>query len=151
MYSLKSLLIFAIMGIAFAEVAQIRECDVNDCELLEVRVDPCARDNANAPCTLRRRKPATMELDFKPNFDADTLSASLNWVTNTGNELPLITMDREACKYTACPVKSGEQQTYKVEIPMDSKFPLNTYNIKWALTAPSGKKCCFTHNIKLVR
>ncbi|XP_013111171.2 MD-2-related lipid-recognition protein [Stomoxys calcitrans] len=152
MYSNKSLVaLLALVGIAMAEVVPFRACSVNQCQLAEVRVDPCARDNPNAGCTLKRRQPATLELDFTPEFNADTLSASLNWVRPDGQELPLISMDREACKYTNCPVTNGQQQTYKVEIPIDKKFPLNAYTIKWTLKAPSGEQCCFTHDIKLIR
>ncbi|XP_075148679.1 MD-2-related lipid-recognition protein-like [Haematobia irritans] len=152
MQSLKTILVFfALMGLSMAEVISIKACSTNQCDLSEVRVDPCARDNPNAGCTFRRRNPATMELDFTPKFDADRLSASLNWVRADGDELPLISMDRDACKYTNCPVKNGEQQTYKIQIPIDKKFPVGAYTIKWTFAAPGGEQCCFTHDIRLIR
>ncbi|KAI8115261.1 hypothetical protein FF38_00563 [Lucilia cuprina] len=151
MLAVKTLIIFALMACVLSETINFKPCAVNDCDISEVNVEPCARDNPNAMCKLRRRKPSKMEFTFTPNFDADTLEASLVNVKDGGNELPLVTMDKDACKYTKCPVKSGESQTYSVNIPIENKFPLGTYSIKWNFKAPSGKQCCFTHDIKLIR
>ncbi|KAM7361498.1 NPC intracellular cholesterol transporter 2-like [Cochliomyia hominivorax] len=151
MLCFKSLIFLGLMACVLAESINFKTCDVNDCDIAEVNVDPCTKDSANAACKLRRRKPTKMDFTFTPNFDADSLEASLVWLKDGGNELPLITMDKDACKYTQCPVKSGESQNYAVNIPIESKFPLGTYNIKWNFKAPSGKQCCFIHEIKLIR
>ncbi|XP_065371256.1 MD-2-related lipid-recognition protein-like [Calliphora vicina] len=151
MLAVKIVILFAMMACVLTETINFKPCEINDCDISEVRVEPCTRDNENAVCKLRRRKPSRMEFSFTPNFDADTLEASLVTVKDGGNELPLITMDRDACKYTKCPLKSGESQNYAVDIPIEKKFPLDTYKIKWTFKASSGKQCCFLHEIKLVR
>lgn len=143
-------LMAAFIGLAMATSVPFRACDVNDCEIHDVVVDGCTQSNANAACTLKRRKPSHMSFDYTAPFDAETLEASLVWVNND-NELPLASMDKDACKYTTCPVKNAEKQNYSIDIPIESKFPLGAFTIKWTLKAPSGKQCCFMHDIKLVR
>lgn len=151
MFTIKSLIFLGLLACVLSETIHFKACDVNDCDISEVRVEPCTRESENAACKLRRRKPTKMEFSFTPKFDADSLEASLVWLKDGGNELPLISMDKEACKYTKCPVKNGEAQDYSINIPIESKFPLGTYNIKWNFKAPSGKQCCFIHEIKLIR
>uniref|UniRef100_A0A1B0BF04 MD-2-related lipid-recognition domain-containing protein n=1 Tax=Glossina palpalis gambiensis TaxID=67801 RepID=A0A1B0BF04_9MUSC len=151
MFAVKSIILMALIAVALGEVIDFKTCDTNDCDIHEVRVEPCPQAESHAACNIRRRKPANMSFDFTPHFDADTLEASLNWVKSNDQELPLISMEKDACKYTKCPVKNGEKQTYQVDIPIESKFPLNYYTIKWNFQTPNGKQCCFTHDIKLVR
>ncbi|XP_017000447.1 MD-2-related lipid-recognition protein-like [Drosophila takahashii] len=142
------------LGSASAEVINFQTCadSVDTCTIQQVRVSPCPEAVNNAACHIRRRRSSEMSFDFTPNFDADTLEASLGWAKSETVELPLLTMDREACKYTSCPVRSGVTQTYTTEVPIEAKFPLSPYTIRWALKDPvSGKRCCFTIDIKVVR
>lgn len=151
MWTVKLMIFSCFLAGALSEAIFYKTCEVNDCNISEVVVDPCVRDNENAACKLRRRKPSKMNFTFVPNFDADSLEANLVWVKDNENELPLISMDKDACKYTKCPVRSGESHNYAIDVPIESKFPLGTYNIKWSFKAPSGKQCCFMHEIKLIR
>uniref|UniRef100_B3P542 GG11911 n=1 Tax=Drosophila erecta TaxID=7220 RepID=B3P542_DROER len=110
-----------------SEIVNFQTCDdsVDTCSINQVRVTPCPEANANAACRIRRRHSFTMSFDFTPHFDADTLKASLGWAKSDNVELPLLSMDREAC---------------------------NPYTIRWALKDPvSQKRCCFTIDIKVVR
>ncbi|XP_017039406.1 MD-2-related lipid-recognition protein-like [Drosophila ficusphila] len=137
-----------------AEVINFQTCpdSVDTCTIQEVRVNPCPEALNNAACNIRRRRTSQMSFDFTPQFDADTLVASLGWAKSETVELPLLTMDRDTCKYTTCPVRSGVKQTYTIDVPIESKFPLSPYTIRWAFKDPvSGKRCCFTHDIKVVR
>ncbi|KAI9584624.1 hypothetical protein GQX74_006519 [Glossina fuscipes] len=110
----------ALIAVALGEVIDFKTCDTNDCDIHEVRVEPCPQAESHAACNIRRRKPANMSFDFTPHFDADTLEASLNWVKSNDQELPLISMEKDACKYTKCPVKNGEKQTYQIDIPIET-------------------------------
>lgn len=134
-----------------AEVITFKTCPENSCEIHEVRVDPCPQAENSKVCNIRRRKPATMSFDFTPSFDAETLEANLHWVKNDDQLLPLISMEKDACQSTNCPLKKDEKRTYSIEIPIQNKFPIKFYNIKWSFVAPDGNQCCFTHGIKLVR
>ncbi|XP_017000448.2 ecdysteroid-regulated 16 kDa protein [Drosophila takahashii] len=155
---LRLLLTFAfcliLSSISSAEYVNFQPCDdsVDTCTIHQVNVDPCPEAKVNAACHIRRRHRFTMSFDFTPHFDADTLDASLGWAKSENVELPLLTMDREACAYTNCPVRSGVKQTYTNNMPADARFPLSPYTIRWALKDPvSGKRCCFTIDIKVVR
>ncbi|KAH8362808.1 hypothetical protein KR084_001177 [Drosophila pseudotakahashii] len=157
MLRLSSLLAAAfvlVLGSVSAEVINFQTCadSVDTCTIQQVRVTPCPEALSNAACHIRRRHNSQMSFDFTPNFDADTLEASLGWAKSETVELPLLTMDREACKYTTCPARSGVTQTYTTDVPIEAKFPLSPYTIRWALKDPvSGKRCCFTIDIKVVR
>ncbi|XP_017079562.1 MD-2-related lipid-recognition protein-like [Drosophila eugracilis] len=143
-----------ISGSVSGEVINFQPCEdsVDTCTIQQVRVTPCPEALQNKACNIRRRRTSEMSFDFTPHFDADTLEASLGWAKSETVELPLITMDREGCKYTNCPVRSGVTQTYTTAVPIEAKFPLSPYTIRWALKDPvSGKRCCFTHDIKVVR
>ncbi|SPP80874.1 MD-2-related lipid-recognition protein-like [Drosophila guanche] len=128
------------------------EDSVDVCTVDAVRVTPCPQAASNAACHIRRRRPAKMSFDITPKFDADHLVATLGWVKSEDVELPLLSLERDACKATGCPVRSGVQQTYTTEVPIEAKFPISPYTIRWALKDPvSGKRCCFTIDIKVVR
>nr|NP_733400.1 Niemann-Pick type C-2h, isoform B [Drosophila melanogaster]AAN14257.1 Niemann-Pick type C-2h, isoform B [Drosophila melanogaster] len=116
-----------VLSSVSAEIVNFQTCEdsVDSCSISQVRVTPCPEANANAACHIRRRHRFTMSFDFTPHFDADTLVASLGWAKSENVELPLLTMDQEAC---------------------------NPYTIRWALKDPvSQKRCCFTIDIKVVR
>lgn len=160
MLHLSGLLSLSLLGLLLAaaccnaEVINYQTCadSADVCSIDQVRVDPCPQAAKNAACHIRRRRPAQMSFDFTPKFDAETLVATLGWVKSETEELPLITMDRDACKATGCPVRNGVQQTYTLDVPIESKFPLSPYKIRWAVKDPvSGKRCCFTIDIKVVR
>ncbi|KAH8381538.1 hypothetical protein KR093_007651 [Drosophila rubida] len=149
---LLSLLLLA--ALASAEVINFENCpdSIDVCPINEVRVDPCPQAASRAPCQIRRRRPATMSFDFTPTFDAERLEASLVWAKSETEELPLVTMERDACKATTCPVQSGKKHTYTIRIPIEAKFPVSPYTIRWAIKDPvSSKRCCFTVDIKVVR
>jgi len=151
----KSLLLLLLLAaLSHAVVVNYHNCEdsVGDCTIDEVRVNPCPQAEQNAACHIRRSKQSKMSFDFTPNFDADSLDATLVWVKSETELLPLITMDREACKATSCPVKKGQQQTYNLDVPIPPRTPLSPYVIRWALQDPvSGKRCCFNLDIKVVR
>ncbi|XP_016927308.1 ecdysteroid-regulated 16 kDa protein-like [Drosophila suzukii] len=155
MLRLSSLLTFVLISASVsAEVVNFQTCadSVDVCTIHQVQVSPCPEALNNAACHIHRRRSNQMSFDFTPHFDADTLEASLGWAKSETVELPLLTMDREACKYTPCPVRSGVTQTYTTDVPIEAKFPLSSYTIRWALKDPaSGKRCCFTIDIKVVR
>ncbi|XP_023174659.1 MD-2-related lipid-recognition protein-like [Drosophila hydei] len=149
-----SLLLLLVVALANAEVVHVQNCpdSVNQCTIDEVRVDPCPQALQNAACRIRRRRPTQMSFKYTPQFDADQLEASLVWAKSETEELPLVTLERDACKATSCPVKAGVQGTYTVEVPIEAKFPVSTYTIRWALKDPvSSKRCCFSVDIKVVR
>ncbi|CAD6993005.1 MD-2-related lipid-recognition protein [Ceratitis capitata] len=148
----KICILLAAFSLSLAEIVDFKKCgDVDACTIQEVRVDPCPQASEHLACHIRRRRPATMSFDFTPNFVAETLEASLSWQKSATQDLPLITMDKEACKYTPCPTVANQRQTYTIDVPIESKFPLNPYTIKWTLKAPTGQVCCFTIDIKVVR
>lgn len=147
-------LLLASIACSHAEVINYKTCadSADVCSIDEVRVEPCPQAAENAACHIRRRRPARMSFDFTPKFDADTLESTLGWVKSETEELPLITMPRDACKATPCPVRNGVKQTYSLDVPIESKFPTSAYTIRWAIKDPqSGKRCCFTIDIKVVR
>ncbi|XP_030573571.1 MD-2-related lipid-recognition protein-like [Drosophila novamexicana] len=147
-------LLLLLAALTNAEVVNFQPCadSVDTCTIDQVRVEPCAQAEQNAACHIRRRRPSTISFEFTPKFDADRLEASLGWAKSETEELPLVTMDREACKATSCPIKAGVQQTYTLTVPIEAKFPLRSYTIRWALKDPvTSKRCCFTHDIKVVR
>ncbi|XP_037721672.1 MD-2-related lipid-recognition protein-like [Drosophila subpulchrella] len=145
---------FLVLASVSGEIVNFETCDdsVDTCTIHQVNVDPCPEAKNNAACHIHRRRRFTMSFDFTPHFDADTLDASLGWAKSENVELPLLSMDREACKYTNCPVRSGVKQTYTNNMLADGRFPLSPYTIRWALKDPvSQKRCCFTIDIKVVR
>ncbi|XP_062124192.1 MD-2-related lipid-recognition protein-like [Drosophila sulfurigaster albostrigata] len=149
-----SLLLLLLAAFASAEIVNFQNCpdSVDVCPINQVRVDPCPQAATRAACHIRRRRPTTMSFDFTPSFDAEKLEASLGWAKSETEELPLISMERDACKSTTCPVQAGKQQTYSLVVPIESKFPISPYTIRWALKDPvSGKRCCFTVDIKVTR
>ncbi|KAH8280117.1 hypothetical protein KR018_008422 [Drosophila ironensis] len=150
-----SLLILAALLVATtAEVVNFQPCadSVDACTINEVRVDPCPEAAQSAACKVRRRRPSQMSFDYTPHFEAETLEARLVWAKSENEELPLLTLDRAGCSYTTCPVKSGVKQTYTTAVPIEARFPLSPYTIRWSLTDPvSKKRCCFTIDIKVVR
>ncbi|XP_030370664.1 MD-2-related lipid-recognition protein-like [Scaptodrosophila lebanonensis] len=149
-----SLLLLLLIAVSSGEVVNFSNCDdsVDSCTVDQVRVDPCPQAANNAACHIKRRKNSIMSFDFTPKFDADKLDATLVWVKSETEHLPLVTLERDACKATPCPVKSGVQQTYTLQVPIEPKFPTSAYTIRWALKdAVSGKRCCFNIDIKVVR
>nr|AAL68370.1 RH68460p [Drosophila melanogaster] len=88
-----------VLSSVSAEIVNFQTCEdsVDSCSISQVRVTPCPEANANAACHIRRRHRFTMSFDFTPHFDADTLVASLGWAKSENVELPLLTMDQEAC------------------------------------------------------
>lgn len=154
MFLLKTIVIFAFIGLAFGEVIDINSCpdDDNSCTISEVRVNPCPEAIEHRACKIRRRRSHTMSFDFTTTFDADALEASLVWVKEK-EELPLITLERNGCLAVtpSCPVRANQKATYAVEVPIEKKFPASGYTIKWQLKAPSGQKCCFMTDIRVVR
>ncbi|XP_001964677.2 MD-2-related lipid-recognition protein [Drosophila ananassae] len=157
MFRSSSLLLLAavlVLGSVAADVVNFVPCadSVDTCTINEVRVTPCPEAQRNVACNIRRRRPSQMSFDFTPNFDADSLEASLGWAKSETEELPLLTLDRDGCKYASCPARSGVKATYTIDVPIEAKFPLSPYTIRWALKDPaSGKRCCFTIDIKVVR
>ncbi|XP_017477782.1 PREDICTED: MD-2-related lipid-recognition protein-like [Rhagoletis zephyria] len=150
---LKICVLLGVIVLTAAEVVDIKPCgDVDACTIHEARISPCPEALDHKACRVsRRRKSSEMSYDFSTNFDAPTLEAGLAWHKSETQDLPLITMDRNACKYTSCPVVANQTQTYRIDIPLDTKFPMHTYAIKWTLKAPTGQLCCFTTEIKVVR
>ncbi|TDG43524.1 hypothetical protein AWZ03_010051 [Drosophila navojoa] len=149
-----SLLLLLLVALAHAEVINFHTCAGTEeqCSIDEIRVDPCPQALENLACRIRRRRPAHMSFKFTPKFDAEKLEASLNWVKSEAELLPLVTLEKDACKSTSCPVKAGVQHTYAIQVPIESKFPVSTYTIRWALQDPvSSKRCCFNMDIKVVR
>ncbi|KAH8332444.1 hypothetical protein KR074_003390 [Drosophila pseudoananassae] len=157
MFCSSSLLLLAavlVLGSVSGDVVNFVPCadSVETCTINEVRVTPCPEAKKKAACNIRRRRPSQMSFDYTPNFDADSLDATLVWAKSETEELPLPTLDRDACKYASCPAQSGVKQTYTIDVPIEAKFPLSPYTIRWALKDPSsGKRCCFTIDIKVVR
>ncbi|XP_032597606.1 MD-2-related lipid-recognition protein [Drosophila grimshawi] len=152
--SLSLLLLLLLAVVCHADVIQYQMCpdSVDVCSIDEVRVDPCPQAATNTPCRLRRRHPSRISFDFTPKFDAEHLVSSLGWAKSETEELPLLTLERDSCKNTQCPVKANVQQTYAIDVPIDAKFPMSTYTIRWALKDEvSSKRCCFTIVIKVVR
>ncbi|KAH8381766.1 hypothetical protein KR009_000029, partial [Drosophila setifemur] len=148
------LLLACVLVSVSAEAVNFHPCadSVDTCTIHEVRVNPCPQAAQNIACNIRRRRSSEMSFDFTPHFDADTLEAGLGWAKSEDVELPLLSMDRAACKYTTCPVRNGQKQTYTTLVPIEAKFPLNSYTIRWALKDPvTSKRCCFTIDIKVVR
>ncbi|XP_017845462.1 MD-2-related lipid-recognition protein-like [Drosophila busckii] len=151
MLRLCSLLLLLAATLVSCEVIHFQSCS-DECSIAQVRVDPCPQAAHNAACNIRRRRPTTMSFDFTPKFNAATLETTLVWVKSETHELPLISLERDTCKTISCPIKSGEQQTYTMDVPIEAKFPISGYTIRWRLTDPVSKQhCCFQHDIKVVR
>ncbi|KAH8384225.1 MD-2-related lipid-recognition protein-like [Drosophila serrata] len=153
-----SLLLALVLAFAsvsvFAEVINFQTCQdsVDTCIIHEVRVDPCPQAEKRQACNIRRRRSSQISFDFEPKFDADQLDITLGWAKSETEELMLPTLERDACKSTTCPARSGVKQTYTTDVPIEAKFPLSPYTIRWAIKDPaSGKRCCFTIDIKVVR
>ncbi|KAH8232519.1 hypothetical protein KR032_008615 [Drosophila birchii] len=159
MMRLSSLLAVALILIlgsvsVFAEVVNFQTCpdSVDTCTIHEVRVNPCPQAEKRQACHIRRRRASQMSFDFEPKFDADQLEITLGWAKSETEELMLPTLERDACKSTTCPARSGVKQTYTTDVPIEAKFPLSPYTIRWAIKDPvSNKRCCFTIDIKVVR
>ncbi|XP_068153263.1 MD-2-related lipid-recognition protein [Drosophila tropicalis] len=150
-----SLLVLSIVvATVSSEVINYHVCadSADVCSIDEVRVTPCPEAAQRAACHIHRRRPAQMSFDFTPKFDADNLVATLGWVKSETIELPLVTLERDGCKSATCPVRNGVKNTYTIDVPIEAKFPLSSYTIRWALKDPvSQKRCCFTIDIKVVR
>ncbi|XP_017845464.1 MD-2-related lipid-recognition protein-like [Drosophila busckii] len=148
-----TLLLLAALRLVHAEVIHYQTCPDTeaDCTMGEVRVDPCPQAVHNAACRIRRRRPGSISFKFTPHFDAERLETTLVWVKSETEELPMVSLERDACKNIQCPIKSGELQTYALTAPVEAKFPISSYTIRWRLKDPvSGKMCCFNHDIKVV-
>ncbi|XP_067627041.1 MD-2-related lipid-recognition protein-like [Eurosta solidaginis] len=148
----KTIILLGALTLTLAEVVDFKSCGEADvCTIHEVRINPCPEAVEHLACNIHRRRPATMSFDFTPHFGAETLEAGLYWAKSPTLNLPLITMDTKACKFTPCPTVADQRQTYTIDVPIESKFPINAYTIKWTLKSPAGKLCCFTTEIKVVR
>ncbi|RZC40442.1 E1 DerP2 DerF2 domain containing protein [Asbolus verrucosus] len=146
--------IFFVIAYINAEVIAFENCEDSDdsiCEVKEVRVEPCKEAKSKKPCKVRSGTNASIEFDYIPHFDSDRMINQAYSATLI--DLPLIGMDRDGCKFTQCPVKSGEASTYKNTLYMSPAFPLLNYNVKWRVWDANHdtKGCCFTFKIKLVR
>ncbi|KAH8308029.1 MD-2-related lipid-recognition protein-like [Drosophila kikkawai] len=159
MMRLSSLLAVALILVlasvsVFAEVVNFETCPGTEdtCTIQEVRVNPCPQAEKRQACNIRRRRPTQISFDFVPKFNADQLHITLGWVKSEEEELMLPTLERDACKSTTCPAQNGVKQTYTTDVPIEAKFPLSPYTIRWNIKDPaSGKRCCFTIDIKVVR
>ncbi|KAJ3659166.1 hypothetical protein Zmor_010870 [Zophobas morio] len=154
-FLIKAYMVVLLIGIITSEVVQFDNCEDADdsiCEIKEVRVEPCKEAKSKKPCKLRSGTNATIEFDYVPGFDAEKLVSQAYSVTPF-IDLPLIGMDRDGCKYTQCPTKSGETGTYKNTLFISPAFPLLNYIVKYRLwDARVGEKgCCVTFKIKIVR
>ncbi|XP_037949489.1 MD-2-related lipid-recognition protein-like [Teleopsis dalmanni] len=151
---LKCLVLLTVLIFGLAEVVDYKLCpgsDHEECIINEVRINPCPQAAQHIACKLRRGKPSNMSFDYTPKFDSDSFEGSLTWVKSETEEPPLLGFDREACKYTTCPIRKDQPNNYEIIVPIQNKFPMGSYTIRWNLKAPSGKSCCFTTDIKLVR
>ncbi|XP_008470682.1 MD-2-related lipid-recognition protein [Diaphorina citri] len=68
-------------------------------------------------------------------------------------DLPLVGMDTDACKFTKCPVVAGVQQTYSYPMEIKAEYPEGAYTVKWKLwneNDPIVQSCCLKFNIVLI-
>ncbi|XP_036343385.1 uncharacterized protein LOC118752602, partial [Rhagoletis pomonella] len=94
-------ILLGVFTLASTEVVDIKPCgDVDACTVHEARITPCPEALEHKACRVsRRRGVSEMSFDFTPNFAAETLEAGLAWQKSATQDLPLITMDKNACKY----------------------------------------------------
>ncbi|KAI5700176.1 hypothetical protein M8J75_015338 [Diaphorina citri] len=68
-------------------------------------------------------------------------------------DLPLVGMDTDACKFTKCPVVAGVRQTYSYPMEIKAEYPEGAYTVKWKLwneNDPIVQSCCLKFNIVLI-
>ncbi|KAH0948266.1 hypothetical protein HN011_009316 [Eciton burchellii] len=145
------LLVFALSTV-YAEVVHWTECPSSmrpvNCEIHEVRVEPCREAAERKPCLLKRGRNASISFDYTPRFNGNTLSSRAYWASEVA-DLPFLGMPLDACTSTVCPAVAGERQTYSVILPISKKFPPRTYELKWKLWNEESEECCFMFPIKL--
>lgn len=92
------------------------------CTVHEVRVDPCPESAQNKPCVMVRGTNATIAFDYTPDFSSQVATAKAFWASAV--DLPFAGLDQEGCKYTTCPVVSGQRQSYSYDLPIMKSYPM---------------------------
>ncbi|XP_043284140.1 MD-2-related lipid-recognition protein-like [Venturia canescens] len=147
-------LFVSIFSLVHADVVPFRPCPVEDpqapvnCTINEVRINPCKEASQGKPCRFKRGINASLEFDYVANFAAPALEGRAFWV-NSVMEVPFMGMEANACLGTSCPVTPGQVQTYHQEFPISKKYPVRTYDVKWAIVSPDEQQCCFIFQIKI--
>ncbi|KAB0798779.1 hypothetical protein PPYR_07074 [Photinus pyralis] len=142
--------IFAVLTLFSAVVGEIitfDNCATNKdkCTIHEVRMDPCKEAAAKKPCKVKKGKPGSIEIDYTPHFDSDTLTGTATYL---GQLLP--NMETNACLTSPCPVVSGNKQTYTYQLLIDRIFPSGIFDVHWTLTGQNeGDHCCVSTKIFL--
>lgn len=120
----------------------------------EARITPCkeALKDPPQPCKFQKKKTASIEVDFTPEFVTEGMHVQMYW-PNGFMDLPLAGMETNACKTTTCPSVSGVKQTYRYDLEIATYFPLSTYDVKWVLKGndEETQQCCFIYRIKITK
>lgn len=139
---LTTLLLIGAVTIARAEVIPFEKCNESvKCTVHEVRVDPCPEAAQNKPCVMVRGTNATIAFDYTPDFSSQVATAKAFWASAV--DLPFAGLDQEGCKYTTCPVVSGQRQSYSYDLPIMKSYPMRQYKVKWQLLNEANEMCCF--------
>lgn len=157
-FVLLGVVVLSVVSRSAADNVQYEVCESNSettasCDIHQVRIVPCPEAETNEPCKFKRGKPANIQFDFTPGSAATELTAQAYWATDV-SDIPLASMERDACDFTPCPVEANVQTTYNYTITISRKFPPRNYNIKWKLWDNDHNptfECCFTTRIKLTK
>lgn len=135
---MKSLIILCVlfavascMDIKFGSCAK----DPNPTKITAVSIEPCTEE----PCVLHRGATSTISIKFTPTADVDSLTTVVKgkigplWV-------PFPLDQPDACKGSVtCPLKAGQEYTYKFSLPVKTAYPQLSVVVSWELKDKNGK------------
>jgi len=127
-----------------ALVAACTALPVENCGGVTVKVN--LPECPSLPCSLKRGAVYEVDVDFTSPISTSTLTAAVHgqmarvWV-------PWIGFNRNACNGNniACPVKQGQQLTYKAKLDIKAHYPVTNVQARFKLEGDSKQEIfCFT-------
>ncbi|CAH1371110.1 unnamed protein product [Tenebrio molitor] len=153
--TLRSLTIFLMVAVINSEIHPFEQCsdiDTDLCEIKQVRVSPCQRDDSGYLCSFKGGDPITIDLDFVPHFNAEDLVHYYSF-SDPSSEVSLPVTKINQCYDGECPLRKGELKSYQRVIRARASQPgPKNYNMKWKFVDTKNRShgCCFTFPLILL-
>lgn len=127
------------------------------CTVHSLDIEPCPSSNARkgipSSCEFTRTNmTALMKFSFTPEFNA-SLPLGQAHKADLLQDLPVVDMETNACKFTKCPLEQGVKNEYHYPFEIKSEYPEGSYTVKWKVwnkDEPIKQACCFKFNIILL-
>merc|ERR1712038_178584 len=133
--------LFCVFGSLSAEPVQVKDCGSVDGSYVEIDINPCQKQ----PCELKRGTEVQIVMKLKPSIDVTKLESKIHGILS-GIPIPFPFPEPNACKDQGlvCPLKKGQEVTFKTKLPIKKEYPAVKVVVKWELVDQASKDMiCF--------